>query len=119
MKSYQLSHLDTLESEAIYIFREAASQLENCILLFSGGKYSIVLANLAKKAFWPAKVPFSILHVDTGHNFEETIKFRDEFAKEHGFNLANQKCSRCYRRWKMHRCTIKKQTTISCANGCN
>lgn len=87
MDSYNISHLKQLESEAIYIFREAASTLENPILLFSGGKDSIVLTRLAQKAFWPAKVPFPLLHIDTGHNFEETIKFRDKLAEERGFDL--------------------------------
>lgn len=84
---YVLDHLDHLESEAIYIFREAVSQLENCALLFSGGKDSIVMAHLAKKAFWPAKVPFKFMHVDTGHNFKETIEFRDKFMKDNEFEL--------------------------------
>lgn len=87
MNSYTLSHLSQLEAEAIYIFREAASTLENPVLLFSGGKDSIVLTRLAQKAFWPAKVPFPLLHIDTGHNFEETIKFRDKLAADRGFEL--------------------------------
>jgi sulfate adenylyltransferase subunit 2 len=87
MKSYTISHLRQLESEAIYIFREAASSLENLVLLFSGGKDSIVLTRLAQKAFWPAKVPFPLLHVDTGHNFPEAIAFRDKLAKDTGADL--------------------------------
>jgi sulfate adenylyltransferase subunit 2 len=87
MQSYKISHLKQLESEAIFIFREAASTLENLVLLFSGGKDSIVLTRLAQKAFWPAKVPFPLLHIDTGHNFEETIAFRDKLAKETGLEL--------------------------------
>lgn len=84
---YRLNHLRQLESEAIYIFREAVSQLEKSVLLFSGGKDSIVLAHLAKKAFWPGKVPFPLMHVDTGHNFDETISFRDKLVKSNGFDL--------------------------------
>lgn len=84
---YVLDHLDHLESEAIYIFREAVSQLENCVLLFSGGKDSIVMAHLAKKAFWPAKAPFRFMHIDTGHNFKETIDFRDSYMEKNNFEL--------------------------------
>jgi sulfate adenylyltransferase subunit 2 len=87
MKAYNLTHLKELESEAIYVIREVASQFENPVLLFSGGKDSIVCAHLAKKAFFPAKIPFSLMHVDTGHNFPETIEFRDKFVKELGANL--------------------------------
>jgi len=82
MKSYNLTHLQELESESIYVLREVASQFENPALLFSGGKDSIVVAHLARKAFWPAKIPFPLVHVDTGHNFPETIIFRDEFIKD-------------------------------------
>lgn len=87
MKSYNLNHLKELESEAIYVVREVASQFENPVLLFSGGKDSIVCAHIAKKAFYPAKIPFSLMHVDTGHNFPETIEFRDRFVKKLGANL--------------------------------
>ena len=87
MQAYNLTHLKELESEAIYVIREVASQFENPVLLFSGGKDSIVCAHLAKKAFFPAKIPFSLMHVDTGHNFTETIEFRDKFVKELGVNL--------------------------------
>jgi len=87
MKSYNLNHLKELESEAIYIVREVAAQFENPVLLFSGGKDSIVCAHIAKKAFYPAKVPFPLMHIDTGHNFPETIAFRDKFVKEMGANL--------------------------------
>jgi len=78
---------NTLESEAIYIFREVVAQFENPVLLFSGGKDSITLVRLAQKAFYPAKIPFPLLHVDTGHNFPETIEFRDRLAEELGFQL--------------------------------
>ncbi len=84
---YRLSQLKQLEAEAIYVIRETAAQFERPVLLFSGGKDSITLAWLAKKAFWPAKIPFSLMHVDTGHNFEETIEFRDRFVEEIGARL--------------------------------
>ena len=87
MRSYTLKHLDDLEAEAIFIMRETAAQFEKPVLLFSGGKDSIVMVHLALKAFWPAKVPFSLMHVDTGHNFEETITFRDELVKKHNLKL--------------------------------
>ncbi|MGI9527097.1 MAG: sulfate adenylyltransferase subunit CysD [Weeksellaceae bacterium] len=75
--SYQLSHIKELESEAIYILREVYAQFEHPAILFSGGKDSTVLIHLAKKAFYPAKIPFPLVHIDTGHNFPETIQFRD------------------------------------------
>ncbi len=84
---YNLSHLDQLESEAIFIMREVASQFQKPVLLFSGGKDSIVMVHLARKAFWPAKIPFPLMHIDTGHNFDETIKFRDDLVKETGAEL--------------------------------
>ncbi len=80
-------HLSELENEAIYVMREVAAQFEKKVILFSGGKDSIILVHLAKKAFWPAKMPFSLLHIDTGHNFEETLTFRDNLAKELGVEL--------------------------------
>ena len=76
-----------LESEAIYIFREVVAQFEKPVLLFSGGKDSITLVRLAQKAFYPAKIPFPLMHIDTGHNFPETIKFRDDLVKELGVEL--------------------------------
>ncbi|HHG83262.1 MAG TPA: sulfate adenylyltransferase subunit CysD [Bacteroidetes bacterium] len=88
---YRLSQLAQLESEAIYLIREAAAQFENPVILFSGGKDSITLVHLALKAFWPAKLPFSLLHIDTGHNFPETIAFRDQYVKENGLNLIIRK----------------------------
>jgi len=87
MNKYYLNYLDELESEAIFILREVWAQFENPVILFSGGKDSILVTHLAKKAFYPAKIPFSLLHVDTGHNFPETIKFRDDLVKELGVNL--------------------------------
>ena len=80
MPNYQLSHLDQIEAEAIFILRETAAQFQNPGLLFSGGKDSIVMAWIARKAFHPARMPFPLVHVDTGHNFPETIDYRDEFA---------------------------------------
>jgi len=81
------SHLKELESEAIYIIREAAAQFENPVLLFSGGKDSLILLHLARKAFFPKKIPFPVMHIDTGHNFPEVIEFRDSIAKQLGFDL--------------------------------
>ena len=84
---YKITHLKQLESEAIYILRETAAQFEKPVLLFSGGKDSIVMAYLAKKAFWPAKLPFPMMHVDTGHNFPETMAYRDRFIEDLGAEL--------------------------------
>ncbi|GAA1641411.1 sulfate adenylyltransferase subunit CysD [Kribbella alba] len=86
-RNYQLSQLETLESEAIYIFREVAAEFERPVLLFSGGKDSIVMLRLAQKAFHPARVPFSVMHVDTGHNFPEVLEFRDRRVAEVGVQL--------------------------------
>lgn len=74
--NYQLNHLKELESESIYILREVAAQFENPTLMFSGGKDSILMVHLAQKAFYPARFPFPLLHIDTGHNFPETIAYR-------------------------------------------
>jgi len=87
MHNYNLTHLEQLESEAIFILRETAAQFERPGLLFSGGKDSIVMAHLAAKAFSPANIPFPFVHVDTGHNFPETIAFRDQFVKDYGVQL--------------------------------
>ncbi len=81
------SHLDTLESEAVHIFRETAAEFERPVLLFSGGKDSIVMVHLALKAFWPAPVPFGLLHVDTGHNFPEVLAYRDRAVERYGLRL--------------------------------
>lgn len=78
---------NALENEAIYIIREVAAQFERPVLLFSGGKDSITLVRLAQKAFWPAKIPFPLMHIDTGHNFPETIEFRDRLVEELGLEL--------------------------------
>ncbi|RNC86076.1 MAG: sulfate adenylyltransferase subunit CysD [Balneola sp.] len=87
MTSYRLTHIQQLESEAILIMREVAAQFQKPVLLFSGGKDSIVMAHLAKKAFYPGKIPFPFMHVDTGHNFDETIDFRDWLAEELGVEM--------------------------------
>ena len=87
MHSYRLSHIQQLESEAVFVLRETAAQFEKPVLLFSGGKDSIVMAHLAYKAFHPSRLPFSLLHVDTGHNFPETIEYRDKFVKKIGARL--------------------------------
>jgi len=84
---YNLTHLKQLESEAIFLMREVAAQFEKPALLFSGGKDSITLVRLAQKAFWPAKMPFPLVHIDTGHNFPETIAFRDKLAEQTGARL--------------------------------
>ncbi len=86
-RKYNLNHLRELESESIYVMREVAAQFERPALLFSGGKDSIVMVHLAKKAFWPAKIPFPLVHIDTGHNFIETMIFRDELVKKLGVEL--------------------------------
>ena len=80
-------HLDLLEAEAIHIMRETAAQFERPALLFSGGKDSICLVHLARKAFFPAPIPFPLLHVDTGHNFPETLEFRDQLVQKVGARL--------------------------------
>ncbi|MFF2811236.1 sulfate adenylyltransferase subunit CysD [Streptomyces sp. NPDC058000] len=84
---YALSHLDALESEAVHIFREVAGEFERPVILFSGGKDSIVMLHLALKAFAPSPVPFALLHVDTGHNFPEVIDYRDRAVERHGLRL--------------------------------
>ncbi|MFY0643000.1 MAG: sulfate adenylyltransferase subunit CysD [Bacteroidia bacterium] len=84
---HTLSHLKELEAESIFVIRETFAQFNNPAILFSGGKDSIVLTHLAKKAFWPAKIPFPLVHVDTGHNFPETMEFRDKLVEELGCRL--------------------------------
>jgi len=81
-KGYSLTHLEELEAEAIYVIREVFAQFQNPGILFSGGKDSIVVTHLARKAFWPAKIPFPLVHIDTGHNFPETIAYRDSLVNE-------------------------------------
>ncbi|MBL7788285.1 MAG: sulfate adenylyltransferase subunit CysD [Chitinophagales bacterium] len=87
MSSYSLNHLEELEAEAIFVIREVAAQFENPAILFSGGKDSIVVSYLARKAFYPANIPFPLLHIDTGHNFQETLDYRDNLAKEFNARL--------------------------------
>jgi sulfate adenylyltransferase subunit 2 len=85
--NYHLNHLKELESESIFIIREVAAQFERPVILFSGGKDSILLAWLAQKAFYPARIPFPFLHIDTGHNFPETIEYRDRLIEKLGVKL--------------------------------
>ena len=85
--AYELSHLDQLEAESVHIFREVAAEFESPCLLFSGGKDSLVMLRLAEKAFAPASLPFPVMHVDTGHNFEEVLAFRDRLLSEIGARL--------------------------------
>lgn len=87
MGKYYLNYLDELESEAIFILREVAAQFEKPVILFSGGKDSILVTHLAKKAFYPSTIPFPLLHIDTGHNFPETIQFRDQLVSKLGVKL--------------------------------
>src|ERR1043166_3533851 len=84
---YELSHLRSLEAEAIHIIREVAAEFERPVLLFSGGKDSIVMLHLALKAFRPGRLPFPVMHVDTGHNFDEVIDFRDRMVADTGVRL--------------------------------
>src|ERR1043165_2990408 len=87
MNTYHKSHLEQIESEAMFVMREVAAQFERPVLLFSGGKDSIVMVHVAQKAFRPGRFPFPLLHIDTGHNFPEAIEFRDELAKRTGADL--------------------------------
>lgn len=87
MKDYTLSHLDQLESESIFVIREVASQFEKPVLMFSGGKDSVTILHLAYKAFYPARIPFPVLHIDTGHNFRETLDFRDRMINDYEAEL--------------------------------
>ena len=82
-----VNHLSELESESIYIMREVAAQFDNSVLMFSGGKDSILMVYLAYKAFFPAKIPFPLLHIDTGHNFPETLQYRDKLVEQFGAKL--------------------------------
>lgn len=87
MNKYEINHLRELEAEAIFVIREVMAQFENPVMLFSGGKDSIVMFHLARKAFWPARVPFPLMHIDTGHNFDETIEYRDNLMEKTGTRL--------------------------------
>src|SRR5213076_486457 len=84
---YLLSQLDVLEAEGIHIIREVAAEFERPVLLFSGGKDSIVMLALAEKAFWPARIPFPVMHIDTGHNFSEVLAYRDRRVEQAGVQL--------------------------------
>ncbi len=85
--AYRFSHLDALEAESVFVMREVVAEFERPVLLFSGGKDSIVMLRLAEKAFWPAPIPFPVMHVDTGHNFDEVLAYRDRRVQELGVNL--------------------------------
>jgi sulfate adenylyltransferase subunit 2 len=85
--AYRFSHLDAIEAESIFIMREVVAEFERPVLLFSGGKDSITMLRLAEKAFWPAPIPFPVMHVDTGHNFDEVMEYRDRRVTELGLNL--------------------------------
>src|SRR6266540_26724 len=85
--TYELSHLAALEAEAVHVFREVAATFERPALLFSGGKDSVVMLHVAAKAFWPAPLPFPVVHIDTGHNFDEVIAYRDRVVDELGLRL--------------------------------
>jgi sulfate adenylyltransferase subunit 2 len=87
MLNYQINHLKELEAESIFVIREVAAQFENPVLMFSGGKDSILMTHLAVKAFHPGRIPFPLLHIDTGHNFPETLRFRDELVEKIGARL--------------------------------
>src|SRR3954449_6388094 len=87
MSRYELTHLQALEAESVHIFREVAAEFERPVLLFSGGKDSIVMLRLSEKAFWPALIPFPVMHVDTGHNFPEVLEFRDRRVQQLGIQL--------------------------------
>src|ERR1700685_1568431 len=84
---YQLSHLEALEAQAVHIFREVVAEFERPVLLFSGGKDSVVMLHVAIKAFWPGPVPFPVLHIDTGRNFDEVMAFRDQYVAQLGVKL--------------------------------
>ena len=85
--NYNISYLKELEAESIYVLREVAAQFERPVIMFSGGKDSILMTYLAQKAFYPAPIPFPLLHVDTGHNFDETIAYRDALVEKLGVKL--------------------------------
>ncbi|MGI9579103.1 MAG: sulfate adenylyltransferase subunit CysD [Microthrixaceae bacterium] len=85
--NYELSHLETLEAESIHVIREVAAEFERPVMLFSGGKDSIVMLHLARKAFWPARPPFPLMHIDTGHNFDEVYEYRDRIVEQYGLRL--------------------------------
>lgn len=96
------THLQTLEAEAIFVLRELAAEFERPVLLFSGGKDSIVVSHLARKAFWPGSIPFPFLHIDTGHNFPETIEYRDRWMKKLGTELLVRSVEETIRLGRVH-----------------
>ena len=100
-----LTELQALESESIHIIREVAATFTSPIMLFSGGKDSVVMLHLAAKAFWPAPVPFGVLHVDTGHNFPEVLQFRDEAVDFYGAIPQDRGSAGLHRRWSAPRAT--------------
>jgi sulfate adenylyltransferase subunit 2 len=100
--NYKLNYLRELESEAIFLLRELAAQFERPVILFSGGKDSIVVTHLAVKAFLPAKMPFPLLHVDTGHNFEETLAYRDELVRTYGLDLRVASVEKAIQEGELH-----------------
>ena len=91
MHKYYLDHLQELEAEAIFVLREVAAKFDRPAILFSGGKDSIVVTHLAQKAFWPAKIPMPVIHIDTGHNFLEALEYRDQLVAEIGETLIVRK----------------------------
>ena len=101
MSEYRLDYLEQLETESIHIFREIAAQFERPVLLFSGGKDSITLVHLAKKAFAPGKLPFPLMHIDTGHNFPEALEFRDMLVEQVGASLIVRKVEDTIREKKL------------------
>src|ERR1700722_20344704 len=84
---YQMTHVPAIEAESVHLIREVAAEFDRPVLLFSGGKDSVVMLRLAQKAFWPGRIPFPVMHIDTGHNFPEVLEFRDRFVSEVGANL--------------------------------
>jgi len=108
------SHINPLENEAIYIIREVAAQFEKPVLLFSGGKDSITLVRLAQKAFYPAKIPFPLMHIDTGHNFPETIEFRDRLVEELGLELIVRNVQESIDQGKVKEERVDIQVEIHC-----
>ena len=109
MSNYTINHLRELESEAIFVIREVAAQFEKPALLFSGGKDSILMTHLAKKAFYPARIPFPLIHIDTGHNFPETIEFRDNLVKNLGVTLVVGSVQEAIDKWS----DIKSKNKLS------
>src|SRR5688572_27079337 len=101
MSEYRLDYLEQLEAESIHIFREIAAQFERPALLFSGGKDSITMVHLARKAFTPGKIPFPLVHIDTGHNFQEALDFRDALATEVKASLIVRKVEDTIRQKKL------------------